>query len=254
MLVDLDPQGNATIACGIPRDAATQTIYDCLVDGIHILKLEQPSSIEGLRVVPATLDMAGCEVKLSQAQTRESVLKGICEPALARYDVVIFDCPPSLGLVTVNALVASHYVLVPTQCEYLALEGLSALVSTIKLVKSSANRSLEIGGIVLTMADFRSSLAKEVAAEIRKFFGSLVFESVVPRNVRLAESPSFGKPICLYDPYSTGALAYQLLANEVIERLLVRRSSGESPPPQEQTRSVRQQPVEPAAAPTQEAA
>jgi chromosome partitioning protein len=222
LLVDLDPQGNATITCGIARASDTGTVYDCVVDGIRLSELVVPSSIDGLFIVPATLDMAGCEIKMAQLPDREMLLRGICEPVLPNYDMVIFDCPPSLGLITINALVASSRVIVPVQCEYLALEGLSSLVNTIKLVRSSMNAGLEIAGIVLTMTDFRSSLAREVAAEIRGFFKDLVFDSVIPRNIRLAESPSFGKPILLYDPHSTGALAYQLLADEVMERLLVR--------------------------------
>lgn len=219
LLVDLDPQANATIACGVQRNAQTRTLYDCIVDGVSIEEIIVGSSVDGMRVVPSGLDMAGCEIKMSGMSDREAILKRICEPAAGEYDMVLFDCPPSLGLITVNALVSSSHVIIPVQCEYLALEGLNALANTIDLVRRSLNPAIQIGGIVLTMTDFRSTLAREVATEVKKFFKDLVFESVIPRNIRLAESPSFGKPVCIYDPHSTGALAYQLLANEVSERI-----------------------------------
>ena len=238
LLIDLDPQGNATIACGVGKDASAGTVYDCVIDDIRLSELIVPSSIDGCYIVPSTLDMAACEVKMAEMQDREFLLRRICEPILSSYDVVIFDCPPSLGLITINALAASSRVIVPVQCEYLALEGLSALVNTIKLVRSSMNSSLEICGIVLTMTDFRSSLAKEVAAEIKSFFKGLVFDSVIPRNIRLAEAPSFGKPILLYDPHSTGALAYQLLADEVIERILMRIAPAIIEPAQREKETV----------------
>jgi len=149
---------------------------------------------------------------------KESWLKRVCEPLQEEYAFLLFDCPPSLGLLTVNALVAAQSTIIPVQCEYLALEGLNALMHAIGLIKQNLNPSLRVGGIVLTMADFRANLAREVADEVKKFFKDLVFETSIPRNIRLAESPSFGKPICLYDPHSSGALAYQLLAQEVVAR------------------------------------
>ena len=223
LLVDLDPQGNATVSVGVNRSTLQKTVYESLVEGLSIqdVIIKTPlQSLERLDVAPANLDLAGIELKLSQEIGRESVLKRACESARESYDVALFDCPPSLGLITVNALVAADCVLIPVQCEYLALEGLNALVQTINLVKQRLNPSLEIGGIVLTMVDTRSNLTKEVTEEVKRFFKHLVFETHIPRNVRLAECPSYGKPICLYDPTSTGAVAYERLTAEIAQKLL----------------------------------
>ncbi|MBI3088261.1 MAG: ParA family protein [Candidatus Omnitrophica bacterium] len=220
LLIDLDSQGNATLSSGVDRARLSKTIYDVMVEGLSAEEAVIPSGIERLDILPSSLDLAGAEVRLSQVPGREAVLRSVCEPLKLRYDAVLIDCPPSLGLLTVNALVAADRVLIPVQCEYLALEGLSALLQSIELVRHSLNPELSVGGIILTMVDARSNLTKEVSDEVRKFFKELVFSTTVPRNVRLAESPSFGKPICAYDPHSTGALAYQLLAKELQEKVL----------------------------------
>ncbi|MBI4342541.1 MAG: ParA family protein [Candidatus Omnitrophica bacterium] len=218
LLFDLDPQGNATTACGISRKDLKQDSYAVLVYSVPIQDAVRSTTIERLSIVPASLDLAGAEIFLTGVENRETVLRRLCEPVVSQYDFLLFDCPPSLGLLTVNALVASDSTLIPVQCEYLALEGLNALMHAVSLIKQSLNPSLRVGGIVLTMTDFRATLAREVAGEVKKFFKDLVFNTAIPRNIRLAESPSFGKPICLYDPHSSGALAYQLLTQEVIEK------------------------------------
>lgn len=220
LLVDLDAQGNATIAIGIDRTHLLKTCYDLLIDGTPSDEVVVKSSVEGLDIIPSSIDLVGAELRLSQMIERESILRRLCDAWRQRYDAIIFDCPPSLGLLTVNALVAADCALIPVQCEYLALEGLTSLLQAIELVKISQHPGLSIGGIVLTMMDPRANLTREVAQEVRGFFKDLVFETTIPRNVRLAESPSFGKPICAYDPHSTGALAYQLLAKEVCEKIL----------------------------------
>ena len=218
LLVDLDPQGNATTACGIQRKDLRHDTYAVLVNGLPIAEAIHSTSLERLDIIPASQDLTGAEPYLTTAEQREHILKTACEPLKAMYDFILFDCPPSLGLLTVNALVAADSTIIPVQCEYLALEGLSSLMHSVSLVKQDLNPSLKIGGIVLTMTDFRATLAREVADEVRGFFKELVFDTTIPRNIRLAESPSFGKPICLYDPRSSGAIAYQLLTQEVLEK------------------------------------
>ena len=220
LLVDLDPQRNATISSGTERTRLARTIVDVLVDGSPPEEAILATQVERLDLLPSTLELANAEFRLAQAAAPETGLRKMREALEDRYDAMVFDCPPSLGLLTANALVASDYALIPVQCEYLALEGLNALVHAIEGVRHGLNPGLEIGGIVLTMTDFRSNLSREVAEEVRQFFQGLVFETTIPRNVRLAESPSFGKPVCLYEPHSTGSLAYQLLAKEVVQKVL----------------------------------
>ncbi len=223
LLVDLDPQSNATVSVGVNRASLQKTIYESLVEGLSLqdVVIKSPlQPLERLDVVPSNIDLAGIELKLSQEIGREAALKRICEASRDAYDILLFDCPPSLGLITVNALVAADCVVIPVQCEYLALEGLNALVQTINLVKQRLNPSLEVGGIVLTMVDTRSNLTKEVIEEVKRFFKHLVFDTTIPRNVRLAECPSHGKPICLYDPTSPGSLAYERLTKELMRKLL----------------------------------
>ena len=219
LLIDLDPQGNTTTACGIQRKELEKEMYAVLMDGLPISEAVQKSSVDGLEVLPASLNLAGAEPELTNTPEREFVLRKALEPIRSQYEFIFFDCPPSLGLLTVNALAAADLAVIPVQCEYLALEGLSSLLKTIDLVKQRLNPSLYIGGIVLTMMDARANLNREVAEEVRRFFKDLVFATPIPRSVRLAESPSFGKPICLYDPNSSGALAYRTLAQEVIEKI-----------------------------------
>lgn len=229
LLIDLDSQGNATAAAGVIRTSIRKTIFEVLIDSVPSEEAVLPSAVERLELLPASQDLAGADISLSSVPDRDIILRKSCESLKSRYEVIILDCPPSLGLITINALTASDYVIIPVQCEYLALEGLSALVKTIDAVKGGRNRELRIGGIVLTMTDFRSNLAREVAEEVKRFFPGLVFEAAVPRNIRLAESPSFGKPIALYDPTSSGAVAYQSLSDEVMKKVL-----GDSPQPSPQ--------------------
>lgn len=224
LLIDLDPQGNATTACGVQRQGLQQDMYDVLTGAKLIQDVVIKSGIEGLDVAPSSLDLAGAEPFLTQSQNRETFLRRICEPVKEAYDFLLFDCPPSLGMLTINALVAADSTLIPVQCEYFALEGLNSLMQAIGLIKQRLNPSLRVGGIVLTMTDFRANLAREVASEVKRFFKEEVYDTAIPRNIRLAESPSFGKPICLYDPHSTGALAYQLLTQEVMTREGVEKS------------------------------
>ncbi len=218
LLIDLDPQGNATTACGISRAELENDSYAVLINGLNPAEATVHTQVSGLDIIPASIHLAGAEPHLAGEPDRETVLKRVCGSLQSQYDFLIFDCPPSLGLLTVNALVAADRTLIPVQCEYLALEGLNALIRTATLIKQKLNPGLKIGGIVLTMTDFRVNLTREIADEVRRYFKDLVFDTSIPRNVRLAESPSFGKPICLYDPTSTGALAYQLLTQEVISK------------------------------------
>lgn len=219
LLIDLDSQGNATTSSGCVRSRVARTVYDVLVDGIGIEDVILSSSVSGMDLVPSSIDLAGADLRIADLPERDTILRRRCEPIASRYDAVVFDCPPSLGLISVNALVAADYVLVPVQCEYFALEGLNALMQAIELVKRGPNPKLEICGIVMTMADFRANLTKEVVEEVRGFYKELVFDSSIPRSVRLAESPSFGKPISAYDPHSPGAVAYEALTKEVIARI-----------------------------------
>src|SRR3989338_5146616 len=216
LLIDLDPQGNATTACGISRAGLTKDTYAVLLNGMEPAEAIMKTAIDWLDIIPASLDLAGAEPQLTTADSRESTLKRICEPLRSQYEFLLFDCPPSLSLLTVNALVAADSTIIPVQFEYFALEGLTALMRAVELVRQELNPSLRLGGIVLTMTDFRATLTREVADEVRRYFKDQVFDTAIPRNIRLAESPSFGKPICLYDPKSTGAIAYRLLTEEVM--------------------------------------
>ena len=218
LLIDLDPQGNATTACGINRKDIEGDIYQVIANGVPPADSIKLTSIDGLDIIPSSMHLAGAETVMTQMDEKETVLKRLCASLKETYEFVLLDCPPSLGLLTVNALVASDSTIIPVQCEYLALEGLNSLMHAVMLIKQKLNPALRVGGIVLTMTDFRAHLSREVADEVKRFFKELVFNTAIPRNIRLAESPSFGKPICLYDPHSTGALAYQLLTKEVIQK------------------------------------
>ena len=221
LLIDLDPQGNATTACGIDRNKLDRTVYQVLTGEISPSDATLQTSVERLRIIPSNLNLAGAEPFLTGLENgREFVLKRACEPLQGQYDAILVDCPPSLGLLTVNALAAADSTLIPVQCEYLALEGLNSLMQAVGLIKTTLNPNLKVGGIVLTMTDFRANLAREVADEVKRYFKDMVFTTAIPRNIRLAESPSFGKPICLYDPNSTGAVAYHLLTQEVMAKEL----------------------------------
>jgi len=218
LLVDLDPQGNASSGFGVQKNKETKTIYSVLSKSDSIEKVIQKTQIEDLYIVPATVDLAGAEIELAQMQSRETILLKIFKNIKDDYEFIFVDCPPSLGLLTVNALTASDSVLIPIQCEFFALEGLTQLMNTIRLIKHHLNTRLDIEGVVLTMKDNRSNLVNEVSAEVKRFFGNRVFDSVIPRNIRLAEAPSHGEPIGIYDPSSKGAAAYLSLTKELLIR------------------------------------
>jgi len=219
LVIDCDPQGNATSGFGLRKDGDRPSIYDCLVDGADLAEaIHEDVHFPHLSVVAASRDLAGAEVELMGRQGRERVLRDSLFTIRDEYDYVLIDSPPSLGLLTLNALAAADSVLIPIQCEFYALEGLSQLLNTIRLVQRGINADLEIEGVLLTMYDSRLNLAKQVVTEAREYFGTKVFETTIPRNIRLAEAPSFGKPIALYDVLSTGARGYLSLARELIER------------------------------------
>lgn len=227
LLVDLDPQSNLTSGIGfVSNDDSVNPIYEGLSKSIYdilggksgVREVFVLTKYENVHLVPASIDLAGAEIELVNAMSRETILKNALDEIKSEYDYVFIDCPPSLGLLTVNALVASSQVFIPVQCEYFALEGLGQLINTIKLIKKRLNSHLEIGGVIMTMYDIRTNLSKQVADELTKFFGDKVFKTIVPRNVRLSEAPSHGKAIIEYDPRSQGALAYESLAKEVINR------------------------------------
>ncbi len=217
LLIDLDPQGNATMGCGIDKNGVDATIYEWLIEDRPLDQVVQHCN-GGFDVLPANLDLTAAEVQLMQAERREYVMRDRLRAQSAAYEFVIIDCPPSLSILTVNALIAAHGVLVPMQCEYYALEGLSALLETIDGVKEHANPELEIEGILRTMYDPRNSLTRDVSRQLIQYFGDQVFRTVIPRNVRLAEAPSHGLPAILYDRTSRGAVAYAALAGEIRQK------------------------------------
>lgn len=216
LLVDLDPQGNATSGLGVQKEQG-KTTYDVLCKGARLATAAQQTHIKGLSVLPANAGLAGAEVELVSREQREFALRQVLEDA--GYDYIIIDCPPSLGLLTINALTAATSVLIPVQTEYYALEGLSQLLNTIQAVRASTNPHLELLGVVLTMFDKRNSLSEQVEDEVANYFGDKLFEAVIPRNVRLAEAPSYGRTIYEHDRWSKGARAYKALAREVRDRL-----------------------------------
>ena len=218
LVVDIDPQGNASTGLGIPRAARRVGTYDVLFGGMPIEDAAVRSPVTNLSIVTSSVDLSGAEVELVGLTRREFRLREAVEKSALAYDYVLIDCPPALGFLTLNALVAAHAVMVPLQCEFYALEGLSHLVRTIERVKRSFNPDLEIQGVVLTMFDKRNNLSDMVAADVRGFFGEKVFETVIPRNVKVSEAPSHGKPVLLYDLRSAGAQAYIHLAGEVLRR------------------------------------
>lgn len=218
LLIDLDPQGNASSGLGIERGSIDVSIYDVLLKESSIEDAIEPTSVRNLFVVPATIDLAGAEIELVSMFSRETRLRGAIEDVDQTFDVVLIDCPPSLGLLTVNALAAAEEVMIPIQCEYYALEGLSQLLKNIELVTGNLNPELTVGGVVLTMFDARTRLSKDVAAQIREYFGDVTYRTVVPRSVRLSEAPSYGEPIEAFDPMSRGAIAYRHLGREFIAR------------------------------------
>jgi chromosome partitioning protein len=218
LLVDFDPQGNASTGLGIGRQERRFTTYDVLMGELEIRAAAMPTPIPRLSVVPASVDLSGAELELVDLENREGRLRQALHGALGDYDFVLIDCPPSLGLLTLNALVAAHAVLVPLQCEFYALEGLSHLVRTVDRVRRSLNPALGIQGVVLTMFDRRNNLSDLVAADVRVHFGAKVYNTVIPRNVRISEAPSHGKPVLLYDMRCPGSQAYIQLASEMLRR------------------------------------
>lgn len=216
LLVDIDPQGNATSGAGVDKADVDQCIYDVLADDVETHLVIQSSSVENLDVIPATIQLAGAEIELVPTISREVRLKRALDQISSRYDYIIIDCPPSLGLLTINALTASESVIIPVQCEYYALEGLSQLLNTVRLVQKHLNKSLMIEGVLLTMLDARTNLGIQVIDEVKKYFQEKVYQTIIPRNVRLGEAPSHGKPIIIYDPKSRGADVYLDFAKEVM--------------------------------------
>ncbi|KAB8136851.1 ParA family protein [Gracilibacillus oryzae] len=216
LLVDIDPQGNSTSGLGVNKADVDSCVYNILVDDIEIADVVVQSKIANLDVIPATIQLAGAEIELVSTISREIRLKKAIDSVKDHYDFVIIDCPPSLGLLTINALTAADSVLIPVQCEYYALEGLSQLLNTIRLVQKHLNQDLAIEGVLLTMLDARTNLGLQVIEEVKKYFQSKVYQSIIPRNIRLGEAPSHGQPIITYDPKSKGAEVYLDLAKEVI--------------------------------------
>lgn len=217
LLVDLDPQGNATSGLGIDREALTHCIYDVLINNAPVKSVVLNTAVQNLDILPSTIQLAGAEIELVTAIAREQKLKKALNAIKDNYDYIYLDCPPSLGLLTLNALTASDGILIPVQCEYYALEGLGQLMKTIQLVQKHLNKELVLEGILLTMFDARTNLSIQVVDEIKTHFKGKVYASIIPRNVRLSEAPSHGKPIMLYDSRSRGSEVYQELAKEVIE-------------------------------------
>ncbi|MBF0284518.1 MAG: ParA family protein [Magnetococcales bacterium] len=218
LVVDFDPQGNATTGFGIPKDGKKPSIYQVLAGESTLHGAFQIPFPPFLSVVPSHPDLAGAEIELVNLDNRESRLRDILEKYKADFDFILVDCPPSLGLLTLNALIAADSVLIPLQCEFYAMEGLTQLMRTIDIARKRLNRTLSIEGIVLTMHDKRNNLSEQVASEVREFFGSQVYQTVIPRNVRVSEAPSFGKPVLWYDVRSSGSVAYMQLASEILSK------------------------------------
>lgn len=216
LLIDMDPQGNATSGLGVDQQSLESTTYSCLVKASTIQESSLETSVQGLSLLPANADLAGAEVELVNVEGRESHLRTIISDVRAKYDFIFLDCPPALGILTINALTAADSVLIPVQCEYYAMEGLTRLIGSIELVRQSFNSNLDLEGIVLTMFDSRNTLSRQVAEQIRSHFADQVYQAVIPRNVSLAEAPSYGRPGILYNVASAGSQAYVHLAKELL--------------------------------------
>ncbi|ATD31632.1 AAA family ATPase [Macrococcoides bohemicum] len=216
LLVDTDPQGNATSGVGVDKNNVENSVYDMLVEDVNINKCVLETAVENLYIIPANIALAGAEIELVSAMSREVRLKYAFKELETDFDYIIIDCPPSLGLLTINSFTAANGIVIPVQCEYYALEGLSQLLNTIRLVQRHLNQSLEIEGVLLTMLDARTNLGNDVIAEVKDHFGEKVYDTIIPRNVRLSEAPSHGQPISVYDARSTGAKTYKSLAEEVV--------------------------------------
>ena len=215
MIIDVDPQGNATSGLGIDKSSVENSIYNVLIDDIDVDEAILKTNLDQLYILPANIDLAGAEIELVSMMSRETKLKHALKKVEDDFDYILLDCPPSLGLLTLNALSAADSIIVPIQCEYYALEGLGQLIETVKLVRNNLNKNLEIEGVVLTMYDGRTNLSQQVSEEVNNFFGDKVYKTVIPRNVRLSEAPSFGQPITEYASDSKGAKMYRKLAREV---------------------------------------
>jgi chromosome partitioning protein len=226
LLIDSDPQGNSTSGLGVPKTPGLATIYDVLVDGKDIAQAICPTSMDGLEILPADKNLIGVNLQLVNEDARDSILRQRLQAIRDKYDFILIDCPPALDLLTLNALIAADSVLIPIQCEFFALEGVSELMDTIERIRESFSHPLKTEGILLTMYDDRTNLTRQVAADLREFFGDDVFKTVIPRNVRLAEAPSHGKSILAYDPGSRGAESYIQLAKEVLTNEQTRHAQG----------------------------
>ena len=218
LLADIDPQGNATSGLGVNKNKLDLSVYDVLINDVDAADAVRDTMIDTLKLMPSRMELAGAEVELVNLLAREQRLKNALAPIRDRFDYIFVDCPPSLGLLTLNALTMADTLLVPIQCEYYALEGLSQLMNTVKLIRRSLNPHLEVEGVVLTMYDGRTNLSQQVVGEVKRFFKNKVYDTIIPRSVRLGEAPSFGLPISLYAPKSTGAAAYRTLAAELVEK------------------------------------
>jgi chromosome partitioning protein len=226
LLIDIDPQANLTSGLGINTRELKEkpTVYDVFIKNLEPSEAIIETRLQGLHLLPSKIELAGAEIEMVGAFSRESILKKAIEKIEANYDLVFIDCPPSLGLLTINGLVAAQKVLIPVQSEYFALEGLGQLINTINLVKSSLNHNLEIGGVIITMFDARTNLSKDVRREIEKFFENKMFKTIIPRNIKLSEAPSHGLSIQEYDSNSTGAISYQNLAKELIQKFKIKKT------------------------------
>ncbi len=217
LLIDTDPQGNASSGVGILREQIEKSVYDVIINGENISDVILKTDVHNLFLCPSNIDLAGAEIELVSEEKREYLLKDALSTVKDDYDFIIIDCPPSLGLLTLNSFVCADSIIIPIQCEYYALEGLSQLTNTIRTIKRAFNPSLEIEGVLLTMYDTRTNLSMQVAGEVKKYYGEKLYKSVIPRNVRLSEAPSFGQPINVYDKHSKGSACYMNLASEVIQ-------------------------------------
>ena len=218
LIVDADPQANATSGIGVDTRQIRSTVYDCLIDGAEPSEAILKCEVDNLYLIPSNIDLVGAEIEMLDRPEREKILKGVLQKIENNYDYILIDCSPSLGLLTVNALTASHSVIIPVQCEYFALEGLGKLLNTVKIIQSNLNTTLEIEGFLLTMYDSRVRLSNQVADEVNKHFQQMVFKTIIQRNIKLSEAPSFGQPAILYDADSRGTVNYLNLAKELIEK------------------------------------
>lgn len=218
LVIDLDPQGNTSSGFGINKNELEQDVYNCLMQNVPLEDVICPTTQDRVEVVPATIQLAGAEIELVSTIARENILKGLIEPIRYNYDYIFIDCPPSLGLLTINALVAADSLIIPIQCEFYALEGVSKLLESMKMIQTRLNPNLEVFGVVLTMYDSRTTLSKDVANEVCKYFGTKVFKTIIPRSVKLSEAPSHGVPVNKYARFSAGSMAYLKLAREVSRR------------------------------------